>query len=165
MFSLNYRNIFLLRLSLQFSSSCRVQRIDNPQRPNHYIQPSSWVIVSSATAPFPLRFKYQTRVQSDHHKCLESDGHDLFKGISQRVYEEILANHEKPVSIFGYRAEITLGCLLYADLSHASWLCSACMIFHFRSKSCRPLSFCPHVWLIIMNDECIRHNWNPWNKI
>jgi hypothetical protein len=121
------------------------KELTTPQLPSHYVQPSSRVIVRSVTTLLPLHFKYQTRVQNDHHKCLESDGHDIFKGISQRICEVFLANHEEQVSIFGYRADIRLGCLLYADLSHASWLNSACMTFHFRSKSCRPLSFCPHV--------------------
>jgi len=53
---LNYINIFLLRISLQFSSSWRVQRINNPQLPSPYLQPSSWVNVSSFALLFLLHF-------------------------------------------------------------------------------------------------------------
>jgi hypothetical protein len=100
------------------------------------------LIVSYCTKLFPLHLKYQTRVKNHHHKCLVSDGGGLFTGISQRIREELLENHEKSVSMSGYRAEIILGCLLYADLSHASWRSSACLTVHVRSKPCRPLSSC-----------------------
>jgi hypothetical protein len=100
------------------------------------------LIVSYFTKLFPLHLKYQTGVKNHHHKCLESDGDGLFTGTSQRVREELLANYEKSVTTSGYRAEIRLGYLLYADLSNDSWLSSACMTVHVRSKFRRPLSSC-----------------------